>query len=843
MTPESKRDLTGKKLRNYLIERLVGKGGMGVVYEAYEENLDRKVAIKVLPAHLSEDESFTGRFLREARSAAKLEHPGICPIYAAGQVEGIYFIAMQFVDGESLGDILERFGNLPVEQALLITRRVADALNFAHSRGFVHRDIKPDNIMIDRGGRVKVMDFGLARTTALESRMTQTGMYVGTPEYSSPEQCETLDLDGRSDLYSLGVVLYEMLSGTVPYRAETPYALFTKICNEQPAPIRELNPQVPESVAKIVDRMLAKDREERYQSAGELIVSIDATLRTLNIDSTADTAALPVPGLSSYTTEKLDERAEAATMRVAYRKKKSLAPVIAVVIALAVIGLWLAVAMSSRDKRTNGKMAGAPVVQPEPEPVTPGPVTPEPVEPKEVDPEPVKQTIIDRPQPPKPMTGPEEGLPIATLLVCDFANRNKNTEIEWMKIGVAEMFITDLAQCKFLRVISREEFTRLLRRLGLKQEQAPDNLDRLTGELGAQMILKGNVVKIGRTIRIDILLLDAASGRILLTKTELDQEENFLSTIDVLSSALRVNIAEVVRKNHPDAPAEIFAGAGDLSLEEQIFLADTGMDLKELRRARKEPLAKRQAVPAKPQAPEKRYGKGAAADKIGKLAPDAQKAEKENAEPSKEAEKNLGETRKLKDGREKAKTARKEEGAAPSPGAAVPEADQGKSGELPGAEKKEESEGAGRPLSGATGGRGHGQNKAEQEQKPGSPRDPSKKTPDWGAKGVAKKKAEPATFGEEEEEDKAEEAKKADEDAPVESGSERGSKELTPARRNYLALRAYYRALRKLEGKEVTVRLLQEVSEDLMECLRQNPNFKLAQDKIKELQEKIKKGK
>ena len=291
MAPESGRDLTGTKLNGYIIRRLIGKGGMGEVYEAYEETLDRTVALKVLATHLSEDDAFIARFLREARSAAKLEHPGICPIYSAGESGRIFYIAMQYVDGDSLGGILEDYGSLPTEQALLITRRVADALSFADSKGFIHRDIKPDNIMIDREGRVKVMDFGLARRASIDTSMTQTGTYIGTPEYSSPEQCETLDLDGRSDIYSLGVVLYEMLSGTVPHRAETPYALFTKICTEQPVPIQEMNPRVPDAVASVIGKMLMKDREQRYQSAGELILSIDTALRTLNIDSTAETAA------------------------------------------------------------------------------------------------------------------------------------------------------------------------------------------------------------------------------------------------------------------------------------------------------------------------------------------------------------------------------------------------------------------------------------------------------------------------------------------------------------------------------------------------------------------------
>ncbi len=812
MAPESRKDLSGTQLHGYVIERLIGKGGMGEVYEAYEATLDRKVALKVLPSHLSEDESFTARFLREARSAAKLEHPGICPIYAGGEAQGVYFIAMQYIEGETLGEVLEDHGSLPVEQALLITRRVADALNFAHGQGFIHRDIKPDNIMIDREGRVKVMDFGLARTTRMDARMTQTGMYVGTPEYSSPEQCETLDLDGRSDIYSLGVVLYEMLSGTVPHRAETPYALFTKICTEVPAPIQELSPQLPDSVASIVDRMLAKDREERYGSAGELIVSIDAALRTLNIDSTAETAAVPVPGLSSYTTERLDERAEAVTRRArSYKKKRSLAPVIAIVIAVGVIGIWFALALSSRNGGKPEKIGAAPIVQPEPVTLQ------EPVK----DPEPIKQTVIDRPQPPKEMVGPKEGLAIATLLVCDFVNSNRNPEIEWMRIGVADMFITDLAQCKFLQVVSREELSRLLARLGQTQEEALRDLKLVLGELNAELVLTGSIVKIGSNVRIDIQLLEGSTGRILHTERALEQEEEFLEAIDRLSSSLRTSIAQVVRRSHPDAPAEIFADAGDLTLEEQIFLADAGIDF------------------------------------VKENAPRIATLRRIARELSKTGERNNGAMRKLTENLGKgAPRPEQAPAAAEGVGSAQKRKQRGskeqkefsRAKRYGGGKGKEEAEKEGGGAGGASG-RTRDETADKSKAKPGkiaAPREPA----DLGA-GEDSEEAEPdeaaSADRREQRADKmhGEGAPPPAKPAPLADAAEArrtaglekadGSQKLTPAKRNFLAMQLYYRAIAKLEKGEDSPEALADAARDLEESLKYNPSFKRAQQRLEQL--------
>ncbi len=265
----------------YRIDAQLGQGGMGVVYAGYDAHLDRPVAIKVLFPHLARDHEFADRFLREARTSARIEHPGVVAVYAADELapgEGCY-IAMQLVDGVELHRILKEGGALPVDLALAVAREIADALGAAHAQGVVHRDVKPDNVLVDRTGRIRVSDFGLARPIDREARLTETGVFLGTPEYSAPEQCQTARIDHRADLYSLGVVLYEMLTGQLPHHAPTPYALFRRICEEAPVPLGTLNHAVPKAVeALVMEGLLAKEPGARLPDARALVARIDAIL-------------------------------------------------------------------------------------------------------------------------------------------------------------------------------------------------------------------------------------------------------------------------------------------------------------------------------------------------------------------------------------------------------------------------------------------------------------------------------------------------------------------------------------------------------------------------------------
>ena len=263
----------------YLIEREIGRGGMAVVYRAVDIRLNRPVAIKVLPPDVAFNQDVRARFIREAQTAAQLSHPNIVPIYSVDEKEsgGLVYFVMAYVDGESLGVRLTREGAWPVDRAVRVLRDVADALAYAHARGVVHRDIKPDNILVERAtGRPMVTDFGIARAAAGETRLTVTGVAVGTPAYMSPEQAlGEREIDGRSDLYSLAVVGYHMLTGETPFKAMNTPAMLVKHVSERPRPVRERRPDVPAYLAVAIDRALSKRPEDRWTDAAEFRDALD----------------------------------------------------------------------------------------------------------------------------------------------------------------------------------------------------------------------------------------------------------------------------------------------------------------------------------------------------------------------------------------------------------------------------------------------------------------------------------------------------------------------------------------------------------------------------------------
>ena len=265
--------LAGTKLGNYEIESILGRGGMGVVYKARQLNLDRSVALKILPPTLSSDSSYVKRFEREARAIAALNHPNIVQIYDVGQEGQTYYYTMEFIDGASLDDILFQRGAVPLERAVRIVARTANALAYTHKRGIVHRDIKSSNIMIDALGIVKVTDFGLALQEKTR-RMTVEGGIVGTPEYMSPEQASGETATALSDIYSLGVVFYELLTGRVPFEADTPLGVIRKIQTEEPAPPRSIKPEIPPGVEKIILKMMAKDPKKRHPNCRAILADL-----------------------------------------------------------------------------------------------------------------------------------------------------------------------------------------------------------------------------------------------------------------------------------------------------------------------------------------------------------------------------------------------------------------------------------------------------------------------------------------------------------------------------------------------------------------------------------------
>ena len=256
----------------YELHRRIGRGGMAEVYLGRDRLLDRLVAIKILFPEFATDPAFVARFRREAQSAANLNHPNVVGVYDWGKERGTYYIVMEYVDGHSVSELLRSDGPLEPKKAASIAADVAAGLGFAHTKGVVHRDVKPGNILITTGGEVKVADFGIAWavTSSQEENLTQTGSVMGTATYFSPEQAQGLPVDPRSDLYSLGVVLYELVSGKPPFTADSPVAIAYKHVQENPPPLAEKVSNLPADYEAVTDKALAKDVDERYQTGQEL---------------------------------------------------------------------------------------------------------------------------------------------------------------------------------------------------------------------------------------------------------------------------------------------------------------------------------------------------------------------------------------------------------------------------------------------------------------------------------------------------------------------------------------------------------------------------------------------
>src|SRR6266508_3609409 len=253
----------------YEVGPLLGVGGMAEVYEGHDRLLARRVAIKVLLSQYAHDPAFLARFRREAQAAASLSHPNIVAVFDTGSQDDTWFIVMEYVAGRTLRDVIRTEGALYWARAAEIAADVAGALSAAHARGVVHRDVKPGNVMLTTDGKVKVMDFGIARASAAPS-ITQTAAVVGTAQYIAPEQAQGLEVDARTDLYALGCCLYEMLTGQVPFTGPTPVAIAYRHVQDDPTPPRMLNPDVPVSLEGVCLKAMAKRPEDRYQTALEM---------------------------------------------------------------------------------------------------------------------------------------------------------------------------------------------------------------------------------------------------------------------------------------------------------------------------------------------------------------------------------------------------------------------------------------------------------------------------------------------------------------------------------------------------------------------------------------------
>jgi serine/threonine-protein kinase len=325
----------------YELLELIGRGGMSSVWRSHDRLLDRTVAMKVLHEQFTSDEEYVERFRREARSVAQLSHPNIVTVIDRGEDAGRQFIVFEYVEGENLKQLIERSGRLPVRDALVMALQMARALAFAHDRGLVHRDVKPQNVLLNDDGQAKMTDFGIARSVDVEG-VTITGTVLGTSEYIAPEQARGERVDALTDVYSLGVVLYELLTGSVPFQGENFVAIALRHVNEPPPSVLERRPDAPPRVAIAVERALAKNPDDRFQSMGELCSELETALAEL--DPASEEATMISRRPVTATPRRREER------RRRRRGGAVLWPIAAVLAVLAVAALAALGALALRDR-------------------------------------------------------------------------------------------------------------------------------------------------------------------------------------------------------------------------------------------------------------------------------------------------------------------------------------------------------------------------------------------------------------------------------------------------------------------------------------------------------------
>jgi len=310
--------------RYQIIEEL-GKGGMGKVYKAQDTDLKEKVAIKLLRPEIAGDKKTIERFRNELKFARKIRHKNVCQMYDLNKEKGAHYITMEYVDGKDLKSMIRMMGQLSSGKTIFIAKQVCDGLVEAHRLGVVHRDLKPQNIMVDENGNARIMDFGIARSLKTKG-ITAAGVMIGTPEYMSPEQVEGKEVDQRSDIYSLGVILYEMVTGRVPFEGDTPFTIGMKHKGEEPKDPKELNTQLPEDLNLVILRCLEKDKENRYQSAGEVRAELT------RIEKGIPTTEIEIPKKKPLTSREIT---------VTFGLKKLFIPAIIVVaLIIAAIAIW-----------------------------------------------------------------------------------------------------------------------------------------------------------------------------------------------------------------------------------------------------------------------------------------------------------------------------------------------------------------------------------------------------------------------------------------------------------------------------------------------------------------------
>lgn len=450
---------SGTIINQYKIISPIGKGGMGEVFLAEDTKLDRKIALKILPPEFAADKDRMSRFVREAKAASALNHPNIITIHEIGDAGGTHFIATEFIEGKTLNEYVKS-NPLNFKSSLEIAIQIASALDEAHSAGIVHRDIKPDNVMIRANGLAKILDFGIAKlpeppksvgeedATAIKPQSTSPGMIIGTANYMSPEQAKGKEIDARTDIFSFGIVFYEMLTGKLPFTGETALESISSILKDEPRPISQILPDVPGEIERIAGKALRKDRDERYQTAKDLLIDLKDAKQSLELQNLLERTVSPEKAEPKTqilpATTAVEAKQPTTNQTVRHNPARKYLAIGLMILLLSAIGFFAYRYFTSTSKQ------------------------------------------------------------IESIAVLPFANASGDREAEFLSDGIAETLINNFTKIPNLKVTARSTAFRFRGR-----EDEPQAVGR---ELGVRAVLTGRVLQRGDSLSVQVDLIDAFDG-------------------------------------------------------------------------------------------------------------------------------------------------------------------------------------------------------------------------------------------------------------------------------------------------------------------------------------------